>query len=540
MKNIAIILAVLTFGLLVSCAKTTDPPFALSSEKAIITFSFASPAAAGVIMEGAKTIAVTVPSGTAVTALVATFSASSGASVKVGAIAQVSGVTANNFTNPVTYTVTAADGSTVNYSVTVSGSLSSAKAITAFSFVIPPATGTINEAAKTIAVTVPSGTAVTALVATFTVSAGARIQVGAIDQVSGTTANNFMSPVTYVVTAADDSQAVYTATVTVASGLPALSATALASAYMAYYGAITALSASTPSLDSATGEYVVSAGGGSATARYAMNLASPMLMAGSYIFSNYHDAASGYTINGNLSYVLTMNSSSTTCLYYKGTLTYSGGTVSGLSLDYSMDGSTIRGTMTAGTAVYEMATYSVCTTAAVETPAFSLASGAYSSPQSVSLTCATPGAVIHYTTDGSVPTSSSATFTGTAIPVNSTLVIRAIAIKSGMADSVVSMGGYVLSQTGGVGIGVNDPANVTVTLSGQSSTLAQGSAMTVTVSTSKTVDSYAWYVDGALDPAQTTSTYTGGASLAVGPHGLMVVVKKSGSLFSATCYFTVQ
>ena len=45
----------------------------------------------------------------------------------------------------------------------------SAKAITAFSFRLSPAvTGTINEAAHTIALTVPFGTNVTALVATFT------------------------------------------------------------------------------------------------------------------------------------------------------------------------------------------------------------------------------------------------------------------------------------------------------------------------------------------------------------------------------------
>jgi hypothetical protein len=42
-----------------------------------------------------------------------------GASVSVGATAQVSGTTANDFTSPVDYTVTAADGSTVDYTVTV-------------------------------------------------------------------------------------------------------------------------------------------------------------------------------------------------------------------------------------------------------------------------------------------------------------------------------------------------------------------------------------------------------------------------------------
>jgi hypothetical protein len=84
--------------------------------KAITAFSLAG--AAGVVNEAAKTISVVVPSGTNVTALVATFT-TNGTSVKVGTVVQTSAVTANNFTNPVTYTVTAGDCTTVNYTVTV-------------------------------------------------------------------------------------------------------------------------------------------------------------------------------------------------------------------------------------------------------------------------------------------------------------------------------------------------------------------------------------------------------------------------------------
>lgn len=86
--------------------------------KALTSFSFASPAVVGTINESAKTVAVTVPYGTNVSALVATF-VSTGASVKVGSTTQVSGTTTSNFTNSVTYTVTAADGSTQDYVVTV-------------------------------------------------------------------------------------------------------------------------------------------------------------------------------------------------------------------------------------------------------------------------------------------------------------------------------------------------------------------------------------------------------------------------------------
>src|SRR5450759_1670256 len=120
----------------------------MSSAKAITAYSLAG--VPGTIDETAKTVAVTLPSGTNKTALVATFT-TTGASVNVGtsAVTQVSATTANNFTSPVAYKVTAADGTIATYTVTVTLSSSSAKAITAFSVAwitgTPgTATGTIN------------------------------------------------------------------------------------------------------------------------------------------------------------------------------------------------------------------------------------------------------------------------------------------------------------------------------------------------------------------------------------------------------------
>lgn len=200
-----------------TAAYTVTVTVASGSAKAITTFSFAGlTGASGTIDEAGKTIAVTVPNGTSVTALVATFTAT-GTSVKVGATVQTSATTPNNFTAPVTYTVTAADTTTAAYAVTVTAASASSKAITAFSFAgFTGASGTINEAAKTIAMTVPNGTTVTALVATFTTT-GTSVKVGTTIQTSTTTANNFTSPVAYIVTAADATTATYTVTVTVSS-----------------------------------------------------------------------------------------------------------------------------------------------------------------------------------------------------------------------------------------------------------------------------------------------------------------------------------
>ena len=65
-----------------------------------------------------------------------------------------------------------------------------------------------------IAVELPAGTEVKALVAEFTLSGGS-VAVAGVAQVSGTTANDFTSPVSYLVTAADGSQKLYVVTVTV-------------------------------------------------------------------------------------------------------------------------------------------------------------------------------------------------------------------------------------------------------------------------------------------------------------------------------------
>lgn len=176
-----------------------------SSEKAITAFSFTNPQANGVINETNKTIAVNVPFGTDVTSLTPTITVSGFATVSPN-----SGV-AQDFTSPVTYTVTAQDGTNQPYVVTVTPALNSAKAITGFSFANPAATGVINENAKTIAVEVPFGTDVTALVPTITVSPDATVS-----PTSGT-AQNFSSPATYTVTAQDSTSVQYTVTVTVAA-----------------------------------------------------------------------------------------------------------------------------------------------------------------------------------------------------------------------------------------------------------------------------------------------------------------------------------
>ena len=82
----------------------------------------------------------------------------------------------------------------------------------------------------------------------------------------------------------------------------------------------------------------------------------------------------------------------------------------------------------------------------VATPAFSVASGAVNSGTSVTITCATEGAKIYYTTDGTEPTASSIEYTG-AISVTAAVTLKAIAVKSGMNDSAVASASYLIIPT---------------------------------------------------------------------------------------------
>jgi hypothetical protein len=196
---------------------TVTVTIAANTAKAMTAFSFAGySGATGSINELAKTIAVTVPFATDVTALVATFT-TTGTVVKIGAAVQTSGTTANDFTTAQAYLVTAADASTVTYTVTVMLAANSAKAITAFS--LAGAAGLINESGKAIAVTVPNGTNLTTLVATFTAT-GTGVTVAAAVQTSGSTVNDFSSSVNYTVTAADSTTVTYTVTVSLATANP--------------------------------------------------------------------------------------------------------------------------------------------------------------------------------------------------------------------------------------------------------------------------------------------------------------------------------
>jgi|GEM_PF-2028181 len=181
---------------------------AANSARDITAFTVATRSAS---IEGTA-ITVTVPFGTAVTAL-APMITHTGMSISPG------NMVPQNFSQPVEYTVTAANSETRVFTVTVTVAEDRPKNITSFTFASPSATGTINNTENTISVTVPFGTSRTSL--TPMVS-----HQGVSVSPMSNTARNFSSPVMYTVTADDNSTKIYTVTVTAAAGSSAKAITA--------------------------------------------------------------------------------------------------------------------------------------------------------------------------------------------------------------------------------------------------------------------------------------------------------------------------
>ena len=87
-------------------------------------------------------------------------------------------------------------------------------------------------------------------------------------------------------------------------------------------------------------------------------------------------------------------------------------------------------------------------TQTVATPVFSVASGTYYEAFDVEITCATEGATIYYTNDGTEPTTGSMVYEG-AIHVDADMTLKAIAMLEGYENSGIATVNYVVitSQT---------------------------------------------------------------------------------------------
>ena len=155
------------------------------------------------------TIAIDVINGADATSLVATFTVSPGATVKVGDVAQVSGTTANDFSSPVTYVVTGDNGESMNYVVTVTKVQSPYNDIISFVLQDQVEDAVIDATAHTVNAIVKLGTDITSIVPFMEVSAGATVSP------DPTVATDFTNAVVYTVTSESAVSQEWTVTVVV-------------------------------------------------------------------------------------------------------------------------------------------------------------------------------------------------------------------------------------------------------------------------------------------------------------------------------------
>ena len=146
------------------------------------------------------------------------------------------------------------------------------------------------------------------------------------------------------------------------------------------------------------------------------------------------------------------------------------------------------------------------------TPTFSVAAGTHTSVQSVTLACATSGATIRYTTNGTNPTATTGTVYSGAITVSSTQTIKAIAYKSCYNNSSVATAAYTINLPQYtvkwyVGDNSGTPASP-----GKQETVTQGNT-----STPPTVS------DGALGGTCSTKVFKGWTETWIGSTGTNTV-----------------
>jgi len=168
------------------------------------------------------------------------------------------------------------------------------------------------------------------------------------------------------------------------------------------------------------------------------------------------------------------------------------------------------------------AAYTITITAA---PTFSPAGGTYSSAQSVTISDATTGATIYYTTNGTTPTTSSTVYSG-PISVSATETLSAIAQYTGYSASSVTTATYTITL----------PA-ATPTFSPAAGTYS--SAQSVTISDT-TTGATIYYTTNGTTPTTSSTAYSGAISVS-GSETINAIAVASGYSNSAvgTAAYTI-
>ena len=192
-------------------------------------------------------------------------------------------------------------------------------------------------------------------------------------------------------------------------------------------------------------------------------------------------------------------------------------------------------------------------------PTFSPAAGTYTSTQTVTISDATTGATIYYTTNGTTPTTASSVYSS-AITVSATETLEAIATASGYSQSVMgsavytiqvatptfslAAGTYISAQT----VTISDAttgATIYYTTNGTTPTTASTTySSTITVSATETLKAIGTYngeTNSAVDSAvYTIQAATPAFSPAAGTYTSVQTVTISDATTGVTVYYTTN
>ena len=158
----------------------------------------------------------------------------------------------------------------------------------------------------------------------------------------------------------------------------------------------------------------------------------------------------------------------------------------------------------------------------VLTPTADVAAGAVAPGTGVTLSCATAGADIYYTTDGSTPTSSGTRYSD-PITISAPTTIKAIAVKTGMNDSDVLSLSYTIMPT------------VTANSSAELKTYIESPY----VATINLVSGTSYTYDGTTVTRALTINGNG-AAITVGTGINDTIVKKEGNTVTGPVFFAVD
>ena len=139
------------------------------------------------------------------------------------------------------------------------------------------------------------------------------------------------------------------------------------------------------------------------------------------------------------------------------------------------------------------ATAAYTITPVLPAPTFSPAAGTYTTSESVTISDATAGTTIYYTTNGTTPTTSSTVYSG-PITVSATETMEAFAVETGYTNSAVATAAYTIA-----------PVLPAPTFSPAAGTYTTSQSVTISDATSGTT---IYYTTNGTTPTTSSTVYT--------------------------------